>query len=117
MNKTLYILFAALVASIVSGCDEDFLDKKPSEQLSSEQISHAVSQDPGLHFGLCVYACGGVLSAQSGSKAKFGQDAPARDRLKKLLALRITDYSYVDALSGQALQDEIYLQTRHRALG
>jgi hypothetical protein len=32
--------------------------------------------------------------------------------LKELLKLRITDYSYVDALSGKALQDEIYLQTR-----
>jgi hypothetical protein len=44
--------------------------------------------------------------------AKLGQDAPASDRLKELLEERIEDYSYVDALGGQALQDEIYLQTR-----
>lgn len=51
-----------------------------------------------------------LLNAEA--KAKLGQDGPARDRLKDLLELRIADYSYVDALSGQALQDEIYLQTR-----
>lgn len=51
-----------------------------------------------------------LLNAEA--KAKLGQDGLARDRLKELLALRIADFSYVDALSGQALQDEIYLQTR-----
>jgi hypothetical protein len=51
-----------------------------------------------------------LLNAEA--KAKLGQDGPARERLKELLALRITDFSYVDALSGKALQDEIYLQTR-----
>jgi hypothetical protein len=51
-----------------------------------------------------------LLNAEA--KAKLGQDGPAKDRLKELLKLRITDYSYVDALSGKALQDEIYLQTR-----
>ena len=40
------------------------------------------------------------------------QDDAARETLKKLLELRIADFSYVDALAGQALQDEIYLQTR-----
>jgi len=51
-----------------------------------------------------------LLNAEA--KAKLGQDGPARDRLKDVLALRLTNYSYVDALSGQALQNEIYLQTR-----
>jgi hypothetical protein len=51
-----------------------------------------------------------LLNAEA--KAKLGQDGLARDRIKELLALRIADFSYVDALSGQALQDEIYLQTR-----
>ena len=51
-----------------------------------------------------------LLNAEA--NAKLGQDALAITRLKELLDLRITDYSYVDALSGQALQDEIYLQTR-----
>ena len=51
-----------------------------------------------------------LLNAEA--QAKLGQDALAVDRLKELLDLRIADYSYVDALSGQALQDEIYLQTR-----
>lgn len=51
-----------------------------------------------------------LLNAEA--KAKLAMDAPARDRLKQLLQKRITDYAYVDALSGQALRDEIYLQTR-----
>lgn len=51
-----------------------------------------------------------LLNAEA--KAKMGQDGPAKDRLKELLAKRIEDYSYVDNLGGQALIDEIHLQTR-----
>ena len=39
-------------------------------------------------------------------------DAEARISLGSLLDLRVDDYSYIDSLSGQALLDEIYLQTR-----
>lgn len=51
-----------------------------------------------------------LLNAEA--KAKLNMDALAKDRLKQLLQKRITNYSYVDALTGQALQNEIYLQTR-----
>ena len=47
--------------------------------------------------------------------AKTGDEGGAKITLKKVLAERFNnaaDYAYVDALSGQALQDEIYLQTR-----
>lgn len=44
--------------------------------------------------------------------AKSGNDPGAQMILKQLLAERIPDASYVDGLTGQALQDEIYLQTR-----
>ena len=44
--------------------------------------------------------------------ARSGNEAAARARLKELLDLRIPDSSYVDGLAGQALLDEIYLQTR-----
>jgi hypothetical protein len=44
--------------------------------------------------------------------AKMGQDGPARTALAQLLAQRLPDTSYLNGLSGQALQDEIYLQTR-----
>lgn len=47
--------------------------------------------------------------------AKSGNEAQARTILKNYLgtqAKRMTNVSYIDALSGQALQDEIYLQTR-----
>ena len=51
-----------------------------------------------------------LLNAEA--KAKLGQDGPARTTLGQLLDLRIDDYSYINTLSGQALQNEIYLQTR-----
>ncbi len=41
-----------------------------------------------------------------------GKEGEARDALKNYLSDRITDVSYIDGLSGQALKDEIYLQTR-----
>ena len=44
--------------------------------------------------------------------AKSGDEAAAKTSLKTLLDLRIPDTSYIDTLSGQSLQDEIYLQTR-----
>lgn len=51
-----------------------------------------------------------LLNAEA--HAKLGNDGAAISRLKELLALRVDDMSYLDALSGQSLQDEIYLQTR-----
>jgi hypothetical protein len=51
-----------------------------------------------------------LLNAEA--KARLGQDGAARDVLKSYLADRIADLSYIDALSGQSLVDEIYLQTR-----
>lgn len=51
-----------------------------------------------------------LLNAEA--NARTGNDAAARVSLKALLDNRLPSSSYVDALSGQALQDEIYLQTR-----
>ena len=44
--------------------------------------------------------------------AQVGNEALAKEALKTLLDERVDDSSYVDALSGQQLADEIYLQTR-----
>lgn len=46
------------------------------------------------------------------ASAKLGDEAGARDALAALLTERMDDYSYINSLSGQALLDEIYLQTR-----
>jgi len=46
------------------------------------------------------------------AEAALGNDAAARQSLKAILDHRIPDSSYLDALSGADLQDEIYLQTR-----
>src|SRR5690606_13806700 len=49
MKKTLYTLFAAGIALFgTSGCDEEFLEKRPSEQISGEQIEEAAKLDPSL---------------------------------------------------------------------
>jgi hypothetical protein len=51
-----------------------------------------------------------LLNAEA--EAHLGHDATAKTALSSYLADRITDVSYIDALSGQALLNEIYLQTR-----
>ncbi len=51
-----------------------------------------------------------LLNAEANARA--GAEGPARESLKAVLAERVPDPSYVDGLSGQALLDEIYLQTR-----
>lgn len=53
-----------------------------------------------------------LLLLKAEAQARLNLDGDAKTTLKQLLALRIDDYSYVDALGGQALKDEIYLQTR-----
>lgn len=53
-----------------------------------------------------------MLLLNAEAKARLSQDGPARDALKRLLTLRITNFNYVDALSGSALKEEIYLQSR-----
>ena len=51
-----------------------------------------------------------LLNAEA--HARLGNEVQAQTALKSLLEQRIPDTSYVDALSGQDLLDEIYLQTR-----
>lgn len=51
-----------------------------------------------------------LLNAEA--KARLNQDAAAQTALKSFLTGRITDVSYIDALTGQNLLNEIYLQTR-----
>jgi len=59
-----------------------------------------------------------LLSAEM--SAVEGDDAAAKMRLKEVLAQRYSDpadYAYVDALSGQALVDEIVLNTKIEFIG
>lgn len=51
-----------------------------------------------------------LLNAEA--KARLGKDGEARLALSTFLSDRIADRSYLSGLSGQALLDEIYLQTR-----
>ena len=56
-----------------------------------------------------------LLNAEAA--AKSGDETTAKTSLKELLKLRVSDPGYVDGLSGQALLDEIYLQTRIELFG
>ena len=51
-----------------------------------------------------------LLAAEMGARA--GNEPAARTYLKNVVSQRVPDASYIDALSGAALLDEIYLQTR-----
>lgn len=51
-----------------------------------------------------------LLNAEA--NANLGMDLEAQTSLKALLDLRVDDASYIDALSGTALVNEVYLQTR-----
>ncbi|MBS1639449.1 MAG: RagB/SusD family nutrient uptake outer membrane protein [Bacteroidetes bacterium] len=51
-----------------------------------------------------------LLNAEA--KARLGQTGPAQTALTNFLSDRITNTSYISGLSGQALIDEIYFQTR-----
>lgn len=51
-----------------------------------------------------------LLNAEA--NARNGNDAAARTSLKALMSRRVPSTSYIDALSGDALKAEIYLQTR-----
>ena len=51
-----------------------------------------------------------LLNAETA--AKSGDEATAKTSLKAVLNNRLPSTAYIDALSGQALQNEIYLQTR-----
>lgn len=53
-----------------------------------------------------------MLLLNAEAKSRLSKDDDAKKELKKLLDLRITDDSYVNALSGSALREEIYLQSR-----
>ncbi|MDM1396413.1 RagB/SusD family nutrient uptake outer membrane protein [Myroides odoratimimus] len=44
--------------------------------------------------------------------ARIGNEGQAKNMLKQLLSLRIPDSSYIDALNGRVLLDEIIFQTR-----
>jgi len=58
-----------------------------------------------------------MILLEAEALARSGQDAQARNVLHLLVDNRVADPSYIDALSGQALQDEIYMQTRWELWG
>ncbi len=53
-----------------------------------------------------------LLAAELAMKKNAADEAAAKNYLKQIVSLRVDDASYIDALSGQALLDEITKQTR-----
>ncbi|MCC4212849.1 RagB/SusD family nutrient uptake outer membrane protein [Leeuwenhoekiella parthenopeia] len=76
----------------------------------SDRVVTGTSQIVKADYWYMRYA--EVLLLNAEAKARAGQTGPARTALKTLVAARVTDPSFVDGLSGQALIDEIYKQTR-----
>src|SRR5688500_10991099 len=52
MKKNLYIIGATVFSLLLSGCNEDFLDVKPSgSEITPQQLAEAAKTDPGLLNG------------------------------------------------------------------
>lgn len=51
MKKGIYLISTMVLALFAGGCEDSFLDTKPSEQLSSEQIAEAAEDDPDVLAG------------------------------------------------------------------
>jgi hypothetical protein len=75
MKLNFYITCTALLLAL-SGCGDDFLDKKPSEQLSKEQIADAAKKDPNLLNGNIAGLYSTMYNTETGGTTNhddFGQ--------------------------------------------
>jgi len=114
-------------AGDVKGMDKGLYDGIPATDVRKAQFSTADKLAPMGKFYHPNKVIGGqrtidadyvymrveeiyLLNAEA--CAKTGDEAGARKSLKAIMTLRVPDASYIDALTGKALQDEIYLQTR-----
>jgi hypothetical protein len=114
-------------AGDIKGMDKGLYDLIPANDIRKAQFSSANKLAPIGKFYHPNKVIGGqrtidadyiymrveemyLLNAEA--CAKTGDEAGARKSLKAIMALRVPDASYIDALTGKALQDEIYLQTR-----
>ena len=114
-------------AGDIKGMDKGLYDLIPSDDIRKAQFSASNKLAPIGKFYHPAKVIGGqrtidadyvymrveemyLLNAEA--CAKTGDEAGARKSLKAIMALRVPDASYIDALTGKALQDEIYLQTR-----
>lgn len=114
-------------AGDVKGMDKGLYDMIPSSDVRKAQFGTANKLAPIGKFYHPNKVIGGqrtidadyiymrveemyLLNAEA--CVKTGDEAGARKSLKAIMALRIPDTSYIDILTGKALLDEIYLQTR-----
>lgn len=109
----------------VKGIDKGLLDIIPSDDIRKNQFHTDYS--PRNKFFVPARTIGGtrypntayiymrademvLLNAEA--KAKLNRDGEAIASLQSLLSLRMDDTSYLNSLSGQALKNEIFKQTR-----
>jgi hypothetical protein len=108
------------------GIDKSLYDLIPSTDIRKGQFS-ASDLVPNNKFFAPARTLGGTRYAtmdyiymrsdemvllNAEAKARLNRDAEAKTELKKLLSLRLEDVAYLDALSGDALKNEIYKQSR-----
>lgn len=74
--KNIFKLTALLTATLLVGCQEDFLETFPTEQISSEQISEASRLNPGLQSASVAGIYATMYTAYAGGTGNhedFGQ--------------------------------------------
>ncbi|WP_296311021.1 RagB/SusD family nutrient uptake outer membrane protein [Winogradskyella sp. UBA3174] len=81
-----------------------------NKQFDASRIEFGVNTTTSSDYHYMRYAEFVLLKAEA--EANMNLDAVAKTTLNELVAARITDASYLNALSGQSLKDEIYKQTR-----
>lgn len=120
----------------IKSIDKDLYDKIPATDVRKGQFYSVTTSDYYLDLRNKFYYSARTFRAQRNITSDYlymrvaemyllnaeacaytGDDAGARTSLKALLDLRIDNTSYLDGLSGQALQNEVYLQTRIELVG
>ena len=99
MKKNLYIIGAALLTFVVSGCEKEFLDKEPTQYLTPKQIEDAAKTDPALLNGQIAGLYSTMYNTGTGGTTghdDFGQKGYDiySDMLASDMALAGTNYGW-----------------------
>lgn len=123
MKKQLYTIGAAMLMVFMSSCDEDFLDKQPTNQFTPEQLQEAIDKDPDLLLGNVSGLYSMMFNTGTGGTTRhddFGQKGIDiyTDMLASDMALAGTNYGwYTTVARYQATTDftrnEAYIPWRY----
>ncbi|TPE44886.1 RagB/SusD family nutrient uptake outer membrane protein [Pontibacter mangrovi] len=104
MKKNLYIIGALALSVLTTSCKDDFLDTKPSQQLSPEQIKTAAETDPSLLKGFMAGIYSNMYNTGTGGTTghdDFGQKGYDiyTDMLSSDMVLAGTNYGWYTTLA------------------